>query len=78
MGAGARGNVYGDYSITYPGRLQIIGVAEPIAERNNRYCQKHSIDEKIVLNLGSRYLPDQNLRMLSLLQRRMICIMHLV
>ena len=46
LGAGARGNVYGDYSITYPGRLQIIGVAEPIAERNNRYCQKHSIDEK--------------------------------
>lgn len=39
LGAGARGNVYGDYSITYPGRLQIIGVAEPIAERNNRYCQ---------------------------------------
>lgn len=43
LGAGARGNVYGDYAIEYPEQLDIVGVAEPIPLRNERYAQKHKI-----------------------------------
>jgi hypothetical protein len=42
-GAGARGNVYGDYAIEYPAQLDIVGVAEPIPLRNERYAKKHAI-----------------------------------
>ncbi|MGN6294600.1 MAG: Gfo/Idh/MocA family protein [Chitinophagaceae bacterium] len=43
LGAGARGNVYGDYAVEYPDQLDIVGVAEPIAIRNERYAKKHAI-----------------------------------
>lgn len=42
-GAGNRGNVYGGYSLAYPDKLDIVGVAEPIAIRNERYATKHAI-----------------------------------
>lgn len=42
-GAGSRGNVYGNYSVQYPEQLDIVGVAEPIAIRNERYTKKHAI-----------------------------------
>lgn len=45
-GAGSRGNVYGNYAVQYPEQLDIIGVAEPIAIRNERYAKKHSIKEE--------------------------------
>jgi len=45
IGAGARGNVYGDYALEYPEQLNIIGVAEPVALRNERYAIKHNIPE---------------------------------
>jgi hypothetical protein len=43
LGAGNRGNVYGGYSLQYPDQLDIVGVAEPIVLRNQRYAQKHAI-----------------------------------
>lgn len=43
LGAGNRGNVYGGYSLQHGDQLDIIGVAEPIAVRNERYAQKHNI-----------------------------------
>mgnify|MGYP001593911200 CR=1 FL=1 len=46
LGAGSRGNVYGNYSLSYPKNLDIVGVAEPIKIRNERYTKKHNIDEK--------------------------------
>ena len=46
LGAGSRGNVYGNYSIEYPEQLDIVGVAEPIAIRNERYSKKHNISEQ--------------------------------
>lgn len=46
LGAGARGNTYGGYALKYPDRLKIVGVAEPVAERNKRYTNKHNIEEK--------------------------------
>jgi predicted dehydrogenase len=43
LGAGARGNVYGNYAAAYPQQLDIVGVAEPIPIRQERYSQKHGI-----------------------------------
>ncbi len=45
LGAGSRGNVYGNYSIEYSELLDIVGVAEPIPIRNERYSKKHSIKD---------------------------------
>ena len=45
-GAGNRGNVYGGYSLAYPDQLDIVGVAEPIAIRNERYAKKHNIKDE--------------------------------
>lgn len=46
LGAGNRGNVYGNYAVSYPGEMDIIGVAEPIAIRNERYAKKHNIPDE--------------------------------
>ncbi|MCB0707044.1 MAG: Gfo/Idh/MocA family oxidoreductase [Saprospiraceae bacterium] len=50
LGAGNRGNVYGDYAVEYPGELDIVGVAEPIEIRRERYMEKHQIKKKHVFN----------------------------
>ena len=42
-GAGNRGNVYGNFALEFPDQLDIIGVAEPITIRNERYATKHNI-----------------------------------
>jgi hypothetical protein len=44
LGAGNRGNVYGNYAVEYPDELDIVGVAEPISIRRERYQQQHQID----------------------------------
>ena len=46
LGAGNRGNVYGDYAFYNPDELDIVGVAEPIPIRNERFTKKHEIEEK--------------------------------
>ena len=43
LGAGNRGNVYGNYALKNPGQVRIVGVAEPIPFRNQRYADTHSI-----------------------------------
>lgn len=45
LGAGNRGNVYGGYALQYPDQLDIVGVAEPVAVRNERYAAKHKIPD---------------------------------
>jgi predicted dehydrogenase len=45
LGAGARGNVYGNYAVQYPDEMDIVGVAEPIPIRNERYAKKHNIPD---------------------------------
>jgi predicted dehydrogenase len=45
LGAGSRGNTYGGYSLSAPKELDIVGVAEPITIRNERYAQKHNISD---------------------------------
>lgn len=46
LGAGSRGTVYGNYAVRYKNEMDIIGVAEPIKLRNDRYAATHKIDEK--------------------------------
>ncbi|MBX9891085.1 MAG: Gfo/Idh/MocA family oxidoreductase [Chitinophagaceae bacterium] len=46
LGAGNRGNVYGNFAAANGDQLDIIGVAEPIAIRNERYAQKHNIPKE--------------------------------
>ena len=46
LGAGSRGNVYGNYAVHFPNEIDIVGVAEPIEIRNERYTQKHQIPEE--------------------------------
>lgn len=46
LGAGNRGNVYGNYATVYPDELDIVGVAEPIEIRNERYATLHNISKK--------------------------------
>ncbi len=45
LGAGARGNTYGDYAVRYPEELDIVGVAEPIVVRRERFSERHAIPE---------------------------------
>jgi len=45
-GAGSRGNVYGGFALAYPDQLDIVGVAEPIPIRNERYSKKHNIPDE--------------------------------
>lgn len=46
LGAGARGNTYGSYALQYPDQIRIVGVAEPIPLRNERYSKKHNIPDE--------------------------------
>jgi Oxidoreductase family, NAD-binding Rossmann fold/Oxidoreductase family, C-terminal alpha/beta domain len=42
-GAGRRGRAYGEFASQYPGQLDIVGLAEPIEIRNERYSRTHAI-----------------------------------
>lgn len=46
LGAGNRGNVYGNFAIEYPEQLDIVGVAEPVPIRIERYVKKHQIPKE--------------------------------
>ncbi|MCX2472701.1 Gfo/Idh/MocA family oxidoreductase [Pedobacter sp. MC2016-05] len=45
-GAGNRGTVYGNFAASFPDQIKIIGVAEPIPYRNQRYAKKHKIADE--------------------------------
>ncbi len=46
LGAGNRGNVYGNYAVQYADELDIVGVAEPIPIRKERFSKLHKIKKK--------------------------------
>ncbi len=62
-GAGSRGNAYGGFALAYPNQLDIIGVTEPLAIRNERYSKKHNIADAILFNTWKVVLRNQNLLM---------------
>jgi predicted dehydrogenase len=43
LGAGNRGNVYGNFATRFPDQLRIVGVAEPVDLRRQRYASQHSV-----------------------------------
>lgn len=43
LGAGARGNVYGGFASAFGEMVDIVGVAEPIPIRRERYMERHAI-----------------------------------
>ncbi|MFC3559776.1 Gfo/Idh/MocA family protein [Pedobacter jamesrossensis] len=43
LGAGNRGTVYGNFAAIFPELMKIVGVAEPVAFRNDKYAKKHKI-----------------------------------
>lgn len=46
IGAGNRGNVYAGYALKYPDELKIVGVAEPISHKNERFAKAHNIPDE--------------------------------
>lgn len=45
LGAGNRGTVYGNFAASFPDQLKMVGVAEPIPYRNDKFAQKHAIPQ---------------------------------
>lgn len=45
-GAGNRGNVYASYAAKFPGELKMVGVAEPVPIRNERFSTKYGIEDR--------------------------------
>lgn len=45
LGAGNRGTVYGNFAAKFPDQMKIVGVAEPVPFRNDRYAKKHNIPD---------------------------------
>lgn len=43
VGAGSRGNAYGQYALEHPQELRVVGVAEPDPLRRNRFVGLHDI-----------------------------------
>lgn len=46
LGAGNRGTVYGNYAASFPAEMKIVGVAEPIQFRNDKYAKTHNIPQQ--------------------------------
>ncbi|HNX13872.1 MAG TPA: Gfo/Idh/MocA family oxidoreductase [Oscillospiraceae bacterium] len=63
IGAGSRSTAYGPYAINQPDELQFVAVAEPDAERRNRFADIHGIPEQLRFSdykelLGRELLGD--------------------
>ena len=46
LGAGSRGEIYGSYALAYPEELKILAVAEPKADRREKFAKEHGIPEE--------------------------------
>lgn len=50
VGAGGRGNAYGQFATEYPNELNVVGVAEPDDLRRNRLVSFHDIAPNMIFN----------------------------
>ena len=50
VGAGSRGNAYGQYALEYPRELKVVGVAEPDQVRRNRFIGLHDIAPDMIFD----------------------------
>lgn len=46
LGAGNRGTVYGNFAAEFPDEMKIVGVAEPIKFRNDKYAATHNLSDE--------------------------------
>jgi predicted dehydrogenase len=46
IGAGNRGNVYAGYALKFPQEIKIVGVAEPVGHKNERFAKAHNISDE--------------------------------
>ncbi len=46
LGCGSRGNAYAQYALGYPNDLQIVGCAEPNAQRRTNFCKEYGISKE--------------------------------
>ena len=46
LGAGSRGEIYGSYALACPEELKIVAVAEPKADRREKFAKEHGIPEE--------------------------------
>ena len=50
VGAGGRGNAYGDFALEHPQEMRVVGVAEPDALRRDRFVGRHDIAPDMVFH----------------------------
>lgn len=50
VGAGGRGNAYGDFALEHPREMRVVGLAEPDAFRRERFVGRHDIAPDMVFN----------------------------
>ena len=50
VGAGGRGNAYGDFALEHPQEMRVVGVAEPDAFRRDRFVGRHDIAPDMVFH----------------------------
>lgn len=46
VGAGSRGNVYGNYALKFPGKVKFVGVSDINPERKEAFARKHGIPKE--------------------------------
>ena len=50
VGAGGRGNAYGNFAVEHPQEMSVVGVAEPDQIRRDRMVTRHDIAPDMIYN----------------------------
>ncbi len=62
VGAGSRGNAYGQYALEHPRELRVVGVAEPDPVRRDRFVGLHDIAPDMIFNDWQSLLASRGKR----------------
>ncbi|MEP7290230.1 MAG: Gfo/Idh/MocA family oxidoreductase, partial [Chloroflexota bacterium] len=58
LGAGGRGTTYGAFAVRYPQQLQVIGVADPRADRRTQFATMHDLPPEACYNTWQDLISD--------------------
>ena len=67
VGAGGRGNAYGNFAMQHPQELSVIGVAEPDEVRRDRMVTRHDIAPNMIFNDWESLLETNEKRASSII-----------
>jgi predicted dehydrogenase len=67
VGAGGRGNAYGNFAMQHPQELSVIGVAEPDEVRRDRMVTRHDIAPNMIFNDWKSLLENNEKRASSII-----------